>query len=268
MRACQSVTAAEAATLAVRVVEHESGRPRLGILGSAGARRRLRTPWADSPLRLGVSRRTIDRARGRERRRDAVDAHPIRRNDEPHFRAGLFSPDYNEDNGRLLNVALTRARRRLIVVGDFTWLSQKAHRQSILRQIVEQLARDYPLVSALDVIPAGFAARAAEAHLRIIGGQDAPDLKRIVVTQDDYYRLLARDLENARNRVVFYSAFLTQNRVAYLEPHLRAEVERQAALPTAAFRENLIHTLRRDRASVRQAFVLSELLAPPLALTG
>ena len=77
-----------------------------------------------------------------------------------------------------------------------------------------------------EAMAAGFAARAAEAHLRIIGGQDAPDLKRIVVTQDDYYRLLARDLENARNRVVFYSAFLTQNRVAYLEPHLRALVER------------------------------------------
>jgi hypothetical protein len=146
--------------------------------------------------------------------------------DEPHFRAGLFVPDYNDGNGRLLNVALTRARRRLIVVGDFTWLRQKAHRHSILREIVDDLCEQYPLVSALDLIPAGFAARAAEAHQRIIGGEDAPDLRRVVVTQGDYYRLLVRDLERAQSRVVFYSAFLTPDRVAFLEPHLRALVER------------------------------------------
>jgi hypothetical protein len=146
--------------------------------------------------------------------------------DEPHFRAGLFVPDYNDGNGRLLNVALTRARRRLIVVGDFTWLKQKAHRHSILRKLVEQLCAEYPLVSALELIPAGFAARAAEAHERIVGGEDAPDLKRVVVTQDDYYRLLVRDLQRAQTRVVFYSAFLTPDRVAFLEPHLRALVER------------------------------------------
>lgn len=146
--------------------------------------------------------------------------------DEPHFRAGLFVPAYNDGNGRLLNVALTRARRRLIVVGDFTWLKQKAHRQSILRKLVEQLCEQYPLISALDVIPTGFAARAAEAHERIVGGEDPPDQKRIVVTQDDYYRLLVSDLQRAQTRVVFYSAFLTPDRVAFLEPHLRALVER------------------------------------------
>jgi ATP-dependent exoDNAse (exonuclease V) beta subunit len=52
-------------------------------------------------------------------------------------------PDYNDGNARLLNVALTRARRRLIVVGDFTWLHQKAHRHSILRQLADHLRDDY-----------------------------------------------------------------------------------------------------------------------------
>jgi hypothetical protein len=150
--------------------------------------------------------------------------------DEPHFRAGLFVPDYNDGNGRLLNVALTRARRRLIVVGDFTWLHQKAHRHSILRLLADYLRERYPLVSALDVIPAGFAARAAEAHERIVAGEDAPDALRIVVTQDDYYRILVRDMHHAQSRVVFYSAFLTPDRVGFLEPHLRRLVER--GIPT------------------------------------
>ena len=50
--------------------------------------------------------------------------------DEPHRQAGLFDPRRNDDNLRLLNVALTRARRRLIVLGDFNWVEQHANRQA------------------------------------------------------------------------------------------------------------------------------------------
>jgi hypothetical protein len=46
--------------------------------------------------------------------------------DEPHFRAGLFVPDYTEGNGRLLNVALTRARRRPCTHGAVTRADRSA----------------------------------------------------------------------------------------------------------------------------------------------
>jgi hypothetical protein len=146
--------------------------------------------------------------------------------DEPHRQAGLFDPRRNEDTLRLLNVALSRARRRLIVLGDFTWIEQHANQQASLRQLVRFLRERYPLVSALDVVTDGLQARAAEAHQLILGGEDAPDHRRIVVTQEHYYPLLVRDLDAARERVVIYSPFLTPDRVAMLEPHLRAAVER------------------------------------------
>src|SRR5262249_30963016 len=68
--------------------------------------------------------------------------------------------------------------------------------------------------------------RAASAHQLILGGVDAPDHERIVVTQQDFYSLLARDLEVARARVVIYSPFLTPDRIGVLEPHLRAATAR------------------------------------------
>ena len=146
--------------------------------------------------------------------------------DEPHRQAGLFDPRRNEDNLRLLNVALTRARRRLIVLGDFSWVEQHANRQASLRELVRFLREHYPLVSALDVVTHGLQARAAEAHQLIVGGEDAPSHRRIIVTQEHFYPLLVRDIDAAAQRVVIYSPFLTPDRVGTLEPHLRAAVER------------------------------------------
>ena len=117
--------------------------------------------------------------------------------DEPHRQAGLFDPRRNEDNLRLLNVALTRARRRLIVLGDFNWVEQHANRHSSLRELVHFLRDHYPLVSALDVVTDGLQTRAAEAHQLIVGGDDAPSHRRIVVTQEHFYPLLVRDIDAA-----------------------------------------------------------------------
>lgn len=150
--------------------------------------------------------------------------------DEPHRQAGLFDPRRNEDNLRLLNVALTRARRRLIVLGDFTWVEQHADQQASLRGLVRFLRERYPLVSALDVVTDGLQARAAEAHQLIVGGEDAPGHRRIVVTQEHFYPLLVRDIDAASERIVIYSPFLTPDRVGVLEPDLRGAVERDVGV--------------------------------------
>jgi superfamily I DNA and/or RNA helicase/ssDNA-binding Zn-finger/Zn-ribbon topoisomerase 1 len=146
--------------------------------------------------------------------------------DEPHRQAGLFDPKRNEDNRRLLNVALTRARRRLILLGDFSWIERHANRQASLRELVVFLKEQYPLVSAIDVVADGLHARAAEAHKLIVSGEDAPSAHRIVVTQEHFFPLLIRDVDAAKQRVVIYSPFMTPDRVAVLEPHLRAATDR------------------------------------------
>jgi len=52
--------------------------------------------------------------------------------------------------------------------------------------------------------------------------------ERLVVTQDSFDHHLLPDLESAEQRLVIYSPFLTYDRVASLEPQLRAAVERGA----------------------------------------
>ena len=147
-------------------------------------------------------------------------------NDEPHWRVGLFMPDNDGNNERLLNVALTRAKRRLIIVGDFQYIAKNAKKAFIGRELIPFLLKHYPSVDARQVIPVGLAARAAAAHRKVFGGEVEVQADRIVVSQERFYSLLLADLGNARNRVVIYSPFITSERLSQIEPQLRAVIER------------------------------------------
>lgn len=149
-------------------------------------------------------------------------------NDEPHWRVGMFSERMEEDTKRLLNVALTRPQRRLIVVGDFRWIEQKAKKGGILRRILAHLKERHPIVDAGELLPAGFAARAATIQQSASAKGGTPIAPQLVVAQDHFFEHLHADLAGARERVVIYSPFMTQERVGRLEPHLRAAVQRDA----------------------------------------
>ncbi|MCX5653241.1 MAG: AAA domain-containing protein [Planctomycetota bacterium] len=148
-------------------------------------------------------------------------------NDEPHWRVGLFMPERDETNKRLLNVALTRARRRLVVVGDFDYNVKRAKRAFMGAKLIPFLVAHYPRVSAVEVVPTGLSARAAKAQSLVLGGDVEPQATRLVVTQERFFPVLRGDLARAASRIVIYSAFITQARLALLEPQIRAAIERQ-----------------------------------------
>jgi hypothetical protein len=147
-------------------------------------------------------------------------------NDEPHWKVAMFMPDLSEDFKRLLNVALTRAQRRLIIVGDFDYISKQG-KKAFIHELIDFLRERYPVVEAAQLIPAGLSARAARMQIQAKGG-DEVEGERLVVTQDSFDHHLLPDLESAEQRLVIYSPFLTYDRVASLEPQLRAAVERGA----------------------------------------
>jgi len=146
--------------------------------------------------------------------------------DEPHFRVNLFIPALDEQLKPLLNVALTRARFRLFILGDFNYCQSQGKKAFLGRTLIPFLVKSFPRVNALDLIPNGLAARAAKAQMSLLGGEIELDSKRVVVTQADFFRLLSTDLIRAKKRVIIYSPFLTQDRVAFLMPHLQAAVSR------------------------------------------
>lgn len=147
-------------------------------------------------------------------------------NDEPHWRVGMFMHNLDPTTKRLLNVSITRAKRRLIVVGDFTYIQKGARKAFIGRDLVPLLINSYPKVDAVDIVPSGLSARVAKAQQSIISGELSPECKRFVVTQDKFFPLLVKDIDGAQNTVIIYSAFLTADRIGQLHPTLKAAIER------------------------------------------
>ena len=147
-------------------------------------------------------------------------------NDEPHWRVRLFTPSADNDTRRLVNVAVTRARQRLIVVGDSAYHVQQASNSFLGKELVPYLLERYRRVDAKAIVPAGFAARATAAQSMVQGGAVECSSARSVVTQKEFYRFLSHDIQNAKNQLVIYSPFLSQNRLGELQSVLRAAVER------------------------------------------
>ena len=146
-------------------------------------------------------------------------------NDEPHWRVAMFTPKYDKGTKRLLNVALTRARRRLIIVGDFDYVAKLSKKSFFGSQLIPFLRDNYCSVNALDVVKAGLAARSAKAQTAVYGGDVEVDKNRLVMTHEHFYTFLRSDLAKAKSRLVIYSPFLTQNRLAQFEPQIRSSIE-------------------------------------------
>ena len=147
-------------------------------------------------------------------------------NDEPHFRVGMFIPAFDEDMKRLINVALTRAKRRLFVVGDFDYIQKLAKKAFLGGELIPFLKKRFPCVEANLVVPSGLAGRSADAQTKVFGGKIEADADRIIMTQDRFYPFFCGDVNYAKERVIIYSPFITQDRLAIIEPCFKSAVER------------------------------------------
>lgn len=149
--------------------------------------------------------------------------------DEPHWRVRLFdrNPGVQNQVKRLLNVGLTRAKFRLFVLGDFAYCQATGKKSFLGNELIPFLLKRFPKkIDAAQLIPEGLAAKAAKAQMTMMGGEIEPDSARIVVTQTDFFRLLASDLSRACSRVIIYSPFITQDRLDVLMPQIQAAIQR------------------------------------------
>ena len=125
--------------------------------------------------------------------------------DTPKWKAG---PLLLGQGSRLMNVAVTRARHRLFVVGSSTHVRQHLKR-SELSALVDYAANTHR-IAAEDFLREDFLRAVAQANARIRHGEvsdlDADQLR--VCSERDFFAALDYDLAKAQKRVVLFAPFL------------------------------------------------------------
>jgi hypothetical protein len=97
--------------------------------------------------------------------------------DEPHHSTTLTTPAADRDVRRLINVAMTRAKRRLIVVGNFTWLKLKGGSSFVGGELLPYLLKKNKPAEATKV----FMATVNRGKARTIRASEAlPELGRLI----------------------------------------------------------------------------------------
>lgn len=137
--------------------------------------------------------------------------------DEPHWKANLFmtDKDVNEDLKKMFNVAITRARFKLYVVGNFNYCQKRA-KDNALAALLSKLQNEMHLekVDAKAILPRLSFTREDEYKQK-----DHISGKHLICREFSFLGLFISDIHSCQNRIIIYSPFISENRLAELVPH-------------------------------------------------
>ena len=137
--------------------------------------------------------------------------------DEPHYKAGLFmpEPEVNANLRKMFNVAVTRARFKLYVVGNFAYCRKRA-KNNALSELLDMLLDNLKLkkVDAKEFLP-GLTYAKGTCDVVVTGNTG----RSMVCREDSFFEHFQGDLVNLKNRLIIYSPFITENRLAELLPY-------------------------------------------------
>jgi hypothetical protein len=122
----------------------------------------IRAALGDGYARRGVAVRTVHSAQGSEASTCILDltvSRPVRRLDS----SVLWATRYQDEGSRLLAVATSRARSRLIIVGNFAWMKKEAMPQGTLARLLAHLEEEAYRIPLREVLGTADRLRRARA---------------------------------------------------------------------------------------------------------
>ena len=136
--------------------------------------------------------------------------------DEPHWKANLFMPgaEINADLCKMFNVAVTRAKFKLYVVGNFAYCQKRA-KNNALGQLLDKLINKdrIPKEDAKTILP-----NIAFSRKTVFSINSSLNDRHIVCREDSFNDYLMADVRNFKHRLIIFSPFMTENRLSTLLP--------------------------------------------------
>lgn len=178
--------------------------------------------------------------------------------DEPHWASRLTNPADFDDVLRDLNVAVTRAKHKLLFVGSSDWLNKHARPTSALGRLWAFLKDRADLISAVEFVGQGFAQRVlgvrGETSWSVPESPKSDQPVHELLDENSFFGRFIQDLQSARRSIFGLVPFFGEYRWPRIEPYFRAALERGvevtlvtppiAEADNPAYVERAIQTLR------------------------
>jgi superfamily I DNA and/or RNA helicase len=136
----------------------------------------------------------------------------------------IRATDLTEAGAKLINVAVSRARSRLLVIANLPYLLEKLPEEAFLKRILSQMQRDGKVIGVAEIIKL----LPKEYQYREKVNQpvelDFDPTKMRIFDQNTFDSAILTDMHAAQESIVIYSAFATPQRVAKWSDIFRAKL--------------------------------------------
>lgn len=131
-----------------------------------------------------------------------------------------------EEGARLLNVAVSRARRHVILLGNFEYLRTKAPRNGFVRRLVDHFEERGEALDLDALLPLAERDWIDGLHRVLPPTFDLPEAAAGAFTEGTFYPAFLKDLARVRESIVIFSPFATEGGTARWVDSLRAALAR------------------------------------------
>jgi uncharacterized small protein (DUF1192 family) len=223
-----ATVAVEVAALAAAKLQKppENEPPPIGIVTPFAAQRRLLSKLVnDMGLEQWVAAGTVHTFQGGEA--DLIIFDSVL--DEPYWSARLCTPKYTNDVKRDLNVSVTRAKNRFVLVGSSEWLNKYARPASGLGQLWDFLKGHADLISAVQLVKLETFQRVFDRFIRETGW-NVPQLERGYafehLDEESFFPRFSMDLNAASDSIFALAPYFGEYRWPRIEPLFAAALAR------------------------------------------
>jgi hypothetical protein len=158
----------------------------------------LLTTDPDKHIKGGIS--TVHRFQGNERDLMIIDLTKVASDSEPNLGSFIGHPDPLAPENAMWNVAISRARQHVIIVGDFATLERNS--SALISQLVVKMKKNMKVVDARTVINEEL----------LLASKSKPSSNSGSIswfTGEGFYKAFEKDLRGVKSKVFLASPFTT-----------------------------------------------------------
>jgi hypothetical protein len=134
----------------------------------------------------------------------------------------------SDTSKRLMNVAFSRAKNKLIVIANRNFLFRKLPTGNAAREAITYIEKNGRTISGAEFLPPNFKVRDPSAkRLRPEEYELLKEAQISTFTEQTFYPAFLSDIENAKQEVIIFSPFVTRKRFGLIADDLNDLVKRQ-----------------------------------------